>query len=64
MFGNNHKNSLFPFKPIPYYMDFEEYIKFFNDRNALHIETIMMYFTIIHHSYLHPQREDKDDSII
>ena len=54
MFGNNQRNPLFSFKPEPFYLDFEEYIKFYADRNKLIVETIMMYYTIFDHSHLHP----------
>ena len=35
MFGNNGRNSMFHFIAEPYFLDFEEWIKFYERRNKL-----------------------------
>ena len=64
MFGNNDRSPLFPWKHKPYHMDFEKLLDFHRLHDLQYTETILMYKTFRYHSFLHPGREDADDSII
>ena len=53
-----------PFKPLPFLFDFEEHIKFMREYEKLTWETGTLYQDIRHQKFIHPNREDSDDSII
>ena len=64
MFGNNDRGQLFPWKAKPYPLDFEKCLEFHRLHDLQYTETILLYQTMRYHSFFHPGREDKDDSLI
>ena len=64
MFGNNSRNPLFGHEVLPYYLDFEELLKFYRDFDKRLMETILVFKTMGHSHLYHPQREDRDDMTI
>ena len=64
MFGNSDRAPLFPWKPKPFPLDFEECFEYYRRHDHEYTETILLYKTFFLHSWFHPGREASDDSII
>ena len=64
MFGNTSRNPLYPFRPTPFHMDFEKVLEFNRGFDFEMHDIKMMYNTFKYHSFIHPQREDAQDSVI
>ena len=63
-FGQNSRGPIFPYQVQPYFLDFEERIKFFRRDKALFNELILMHNIQKFAGFFHPMREDSIDSTI
>lgn len=64
MFGNSDRSPLLPFEHVPYFRDFEDYLKFKRIFDYRMTEIILLHQVRMLTRAYHPQREDRDDMTV